>query len=62
MADELVISTLPNRSGLYLGVQEGNTVRPIARFTRGEESAKEFVAWAVHAGATYTDMTGKEKG
>lgn len=60
-AEELVISTLPNRSGLYLCKQEGNRVRPIARFTRGEESAKEFVAWAVKAGATYTDMIGKEK-
>lgn len=62
MADERVISTLPGRTGLCLCRQEGNSVRPIARFTRGEESAKEFVAWAVRAGATYTDMTGKEKG
>jgi hypothetical protein len=54
--DELIISTLPNRSGLYLCKQEGNAVRPIARFTRGEESAKEFVDWAVRAGATYTDL------
>lgn len=61
MADELIISTLANRTGLYLCKQEGTTIRPIARFTRGEESAKEFVAWAVKAGATYTDMTGKEK-
>lgn len=59
MSDELVISSMPNRSGLYLCVQEGTTVRPIARFTRGEESAKEFVEWAVRAGATYTDMKGK---
>lgn len=61
MADELLISKLPGRIGLYLCKQEGNTVRPIARFTRGEESAKEFVDWAVRAGATYTDMTGKGK-
>lgn len=54
-AHELVISSLPNRSGLYLCVQEGSVVRPIARFTKGEESAKEFIAWAVKAGATYTD-------
>lgn len=60
MGDELVISTLPGRRGLYLCVQEGSTIRPLARFTRGGESAKEFVAWAVRAGATYTDMTGKE--
>lgn len=56
-AHELVISTVPNRSGLYLCKQEGNSVRPIARFIRGEESAKEFVEWAKKAGATY-----KEKG
>jgi hypothetical protein len=62
MADELIISTLANRSGLYLCKQEGTHVRPIARFIRGEESAKELVEWAVRAGATYTDMTGKEKG
>lgn len=54
--DELVISTLPGRTGLYLCKQEGTSVRPIARFTRGEESAQEFVDWAVRAGATYTDM------
>jgi len=57
---DLVISTLANRTGLYLCVQEGTTIRPIARFTRGEESAKEFVAWAVKAGAAYTDMKEKE--
>lgn len=61
MADELVISTIPNRSGLYLCKREGTRVRPIARFSRGEESAREFVAWAVRAGATYTDMIGKER-
>lgn len=61
MSDELVISSLPQRSGLYLCVQEGTVIRPIARFTKGEESAKEFVDWAVRAGATYTDMKGKEK-
>lgn len=55
MADELVISKLPNRSGLYLCKQEGGRIRPIARFTRGEESAQEFVDWAVKAGAKYTD-------
>lgn len=57
---ELVISTLANRSGLYLCKQEGNKIRPIARFTKGEESAKEFVDWAVKAGATYTDMKKEE--
>jgi hypothetical protein len=53
---ELVISTVPNRSGLYLCKQEGTTVRPIARFTRGEESAKEFVEWCVKAGIEYKDV------
>jgi hypothetical protein len=46
---ELVISALPNRTGLYLCTQEGSSIRPIARFTRGEESAQEFVDWAVRA-------------
>lgn len=54
-AHELVIARLPNRSGLYLCTQEGNQVSPIARFTRGEESAKTFVSWAKRAGITYTD-------
>jgi len=53
MADELVISKLPGRSGLYLCKQEGDGVRAIARFMRGEKSAEEFIAWAVKAGATY---------
>lgn len=59
MADELLISSLPGRIGLYLCKQEGARIRPIARFTKGEESAKEFVDWAVRAGATYTDMKGR---
>lgn len=57
--DELVISKLPGRTGLYLCVQDPDGVRSIARFTNGEESAKEFVDWAVRAGATYTDMKGR---
>lgn len=59
-AHELVISTLPGRTGLYLCKQEEERVRPIARFTRGEESAQEFVDWAVQAGATYTPTEEKE--
>lgn len=55
MASELVITSLPNRSGMYLAVQEGNAIRPLARFTRGEESAKEFVDWCVKAGIKYED-------
>ncbi len=60
MADDLVISTLPGRTGLYLCKRERGGVRPIARFTRGEESAKEFVAWAVRAGAKYTPAKEEE--
>lgn len=53
--DELVISKLPGRAGLYLCKQEGGSTRAIARFIRGEDSAREFIEWAVRAGATYTD-------
>ena len=53
MPNELVISSLPNRSGLYLCTQEGSRIVPVARFTHGEASAKIFVAWAVKAGARY---------
>jgi len=60
-AHELVITTLPNRSGMYLAVQEDGAVRTLARFTRGEESAQEFVAWCVRAGIKYED-TRKGKG
>lgn len=59
MANELVITTLPNRSGMYLAVQEGTVIRTIARFTRGEESAKEFVDWCVAAGIRYEDTRSK---
>jgi hypothetical protein len=52
---ELVIATLPNRTGLYLCTQEGSVIQPIARFTRGKESADVFVSWAVAAGITYED-------
>lgn len=50
---ELLITTLPGRTGLYLCKREGNRTRPIARFTRGEESAKEFVDWCVKVGVRY---------
>lgn len=56
---ELVISSLPHRTGLYLCTQEGGVITPIARFTRGEESAQVFIDWAVKAGATYTKGDGK---
>lgn len=57
---EMVISKLPGRNGLYLCKEEGSRVRPIARFMKGEESAQEFIDWAVQAGATYTDTKEKE--
>lgn len=47
---ELVIASLPGRTGLYLGFTEGTTWRSVARFTRGKESAKEFMEWARRAG------------
>lgn len=50
MADDLLITTVPGRTGLYLAVQEGTRVTTIARFSRGEESAKRFVAWAKKVG------------
>lgn len=60
---ELVIATLPGRSGLYMGFQEGGTWRSIARFTRGEESAEEFMAWARRSGIrTEDDRKGKTDG
>ena len=58
-ARDLVIARLPGRTGLYLCVQKESGIRPIARFTRGDDSAKEFVDWAVSAGIQYT---GKEEG
>lgn len=50
MGDELLITTVPGRTGLYLAFQEGTRVTTIARFSRGEESAKQFVAWAKRTG------------
>lgn len=56
MASELVITSLPGRTGMYLAVQDApNVIRPIARFTKGEASAKEFVDWCVKAGINYED-------
>jgi hypothetical protein len=56
---ELLIARLPGRTGLYLGFHEGTTWTTVARFTRGEESAKQFVEWAKKAGINYED-TAKE--
>lgn len=54
MAD-LVIISLPGRTGKYLAVQDGASTETIARFTRGEESAQKFVDWCVKAGINYED-------
>lgn len=51
MADnEILISGVPGRTGLYLGLKINGAWHSIARFTRGEESAKEFTDWARKAG------------
>lgn len=49
---ELLITTLPNRTGLYLAVQETETrSRTLARFSGdGEAAAKRFVEALVAAG------------
>lgn len=55
--NELVIATLPGRTGLYLGVQDGSRFTSIARFTRGKESAEIFIDWAVKSGIRYENPT-----
>lgn len=52
---ELVIASIPGRTGLYLGVMRNGAWHSIARFTRGEESAKEFTNWARDAGIRVED-------
>lgn len=59
--NELVIGRIPGRSGLYLGTMVSGNWRSIARFTRGDQSAKEFVAWAQRAGIRYQDTTGDKE-
>jgi hypothetical protein len=50
-SSELLITTVPGRTGLYLAFREDdNFVRPIARFSRGAESAEQFMSWAERAG------------
>ncbi len=49
---QLLITTVPGRTGLYLAFREGVRVRPIARFSRGAESAEEFMTWAIQAGVS----------
>lgn len=50
MSDELLITTVPGRTGLYLAFREGTRITTIARFSRGEESAKQFLSWAKRTG------------
>lgn len=50
MSDELLITSIPGRTGLYLTFREGTRVTTVARFSRGEESARQFVAWAKRTG------------
>ena len=55
MGSELLIATIPGRTGLYLGYQVNGAWRSIARFSRGQESADEFVSWAQKAGIKFED-------
>ncbi len=59
---ELLIARLPGRTGLYLGYTRGTEWRTLARFTRGEESAAEFVEWARRAGIRYERQREEEPG
>lgn len=49
-ASELLITKLPGRTGLFLAFHEGVNLKVIARFSRGAESAEEFMAWAQRSG------------
>ncbi len=51
---ELVITHLPNRVGLYLGVMEPYGIRTLARFKGdGEAAAKRLVEILVAGGFTH---------
>lgn len=49
-ASELLITKIPGRSGLFLAFKDGADLHTIARFSRGAESAEEFMAWAQRSG------------
>lgn len=49
-SSELFITKIPGRTGLYLAFKEGTFLRTIARFSRGAESAEQFMSWAESAG------------
>jgi hypothetical protein len=52
---ELIIAKIPGRTGLYLGYVEGTTWVSVARFSRGDESAAQFMAWARQSGIRCED-------
>ena len=49
-SSELLITSIPGRTGLYLAFREGALLRTVARFSRGAESAEQFMSWAEQAG------------
>lgn len=59
MAD-LIVTTVPGRTGLYLALQDGTSIETLARFSRGARSAEKFVDWCVKAGIRYEDTREKE--
>lgn len=60
---ELLITRLPNRTGLFLAVQETeNRSRTLARFSGdGESSAERFVEALVAAGFQYRNEREEEQ-
>lgn len=54
---DLVVTTLPNRKGKYLAVQDGSAIRVLARFSF-EGADREFIEWAVQAGIRYAEPEG----
>jgi hypothetical protein len=61
LARELVITEVPGRSGLYLGVTEGNQFKSIARFTHGRASAEFLVEVLQSVGMVFVDDRKKEE-
>lgn len=54
---DLVVTTLPNRKGKFLAIQDGGTIRTIARFSY-DGADQEFIAWAVAAGLVHQQPEG----
>lgn len=60
---ELVIAHLPNRPGLYLGVQESWGLRTLARFSgNGESAADRLVEILVAGGFSHEKKEGEDDG